>query len=230
LYAPHLFVDSALIVLNCWCTDGKDKQQKKWATFTHIGKQTRFITKLFKNTNIRTAYKTLNTIRKQLQKWNQEEDKYDNAEVYKLKCQDCTQYYFGQMGSRTFNTQYKEHIRDIQNNKDGIGHAQYILNTGHTHGNIQDTMDIIQIKNKRQLMDTIEKYYIYKANKEGIEFNYTTCIQIIRTRYLKHYTTNTIREQHLLPTTTNHPSTKLPTFIAHIRHKTETYFIQTDTT
>jgi hypothetical protein len=32
--------------------------KQKWATFTYIGKETRTITKLFKNTNIRTAYKT----------------------------------------------------------------------------------------------------------------------------------------------------------------------------
>jgi hypothetical protein len=58
----------------------------KWATFTYIGKQTRFITKLFKNTNIKIAYKTQNAIGKQLHKRNQEDDKSDNVGVYKLKC------------------------------------------------------------------------------------------------------------------------------------------------
>jgi hypothetical protein len=46
-----------------------------------------------------------------------------------------------------------------------------ILNISHTYGNIQDTIDITQIINKAQLMDTIDKYYIYKANKEGIQLN-----------------------------------------------------------
>jgi hypothetical protein len=31
---------------------------RKWATFTYIGKETRAITKLFKNTNLHIAYKT----------------------------------------------------------------------------------------------------------------------------------------------------------------------------
>jgi hypothetical protein len=91
----------------------------KWATFTYIGKQTRFITKLFKNTNI-----------KQLHKQNQEDDKSDNAGVYKLKWWDCTQYYIGQTG-RTFNTQYKEHTRDTRDNKDGIGYTQHIKHKSH---------------------------------------------------------------------------------------------------
>jgi hypothetical protein len=122
-------------------TDGTDEQ---WATFTYIGKHTGFITKLFKSTNIKTAYKTQNTIGKKLQKGNQKDDKYDNAGVYKLKFQYCTQYCNAQVG-RTFNTRYKEHIRDIWNNKDGIGYAQHILNTSHTRGNTQDAMDIIQV-------------------------------------------------------------------------------------
>jgi hypothetical protein len=33
-------------------------QKQKWAKFTYIGKETRIITRLFKNTNIRIAYKT----------------------------------------------------------------------------------------------------------------------------------------------------------------------------
>jgi hypothetical protein len=35
-------------------TDGTDKQQTKWVTFTYIGKKNRFI-KLYKNTNLKIA-------------------------------------------------------------------------------------------------------------------------------------------------------------------------------
>jgi len=34
----------------------------KWATFTYIGKETTYITKLFKHTNIKIAYVTNNSI------------------------------------------------------------------------------------------------------------------------------------------------------------------------
>ena len=40
--------------------DTREEKQKqyKWATFTYVGKQTTFISKLFKNTNIKIAYRT----------------------------------------------------------------------------------------------------------------------------------------------------------------------------
>jgi hypothetical protein len=38
--------------------------KQKWATFTCIGKETRIIIRLFKNTNIRTSFKTTNTEKK----------------------------------------------------------------------------------------------------------------------------------------------------------------------
>jgi hypothetical protein len=35
-----------------------DPQQQKWATFTYIGKETRNITKLFKDTKLKIAFRT----------------------------------------------------------------------------------------------------------------------------------------------------------------------------
>jgi hypothetical protein len=40
---------------------------KKWAVFIYVGKESRIIIKLFRNTNIHIAYKTRNTIQKHLQ-------------------------------------------------------------------------------------------------------------------------------------------------------------------
>jgi hypothetical protein len=40
------------------------KNKQKWATFTYLGKETRIITGLFKNTNIQTSFRTTNTINK----------------------------------------------------------------------------------------------------------------------------------------------------------------------
>jgi len=41
-------------------------QKQKWAKFTYIGKETRFITKLLKDTNARIAFTTNNTRGKHL--------------------------------------------------------------------------------------------------------------------------------------------------------------------
>jgi hypothetical protein len=81
------------------------------------------------------------------------------AGVYKLNCKDCTQYYMGKT-SRNFGTQYKELIRDIKNNRDNIGYAEHVLNTRHSHGTIQDTMEIKTIL-KGPVMDTIKKIHIH---------------------------------------------------------------------
>jgi len=39
-------------------------EKTKWAKFTYIGRETRFITKAFKNTKVRIAFTTDNTIKK----------------------------------------------------------------------------------------------------------------------------------------------------------------------
>ena len=41
-----------------------DKNQEKWVTFTHCGKEVEYITKSFRGTNAKIAYKTNNTKRK----------------------------------------------------------------------------------------------------------------------------------------------------------------------
>jgi hypothetical protein len=71
-------------------------------------------------------------------------NQYDNSGIYGLKCKDCPLQYIGQTG-RSFKTQFNEHIRAVKYNKDTSTYAQHILNTGHAYGNIQDTIEIIQI-------------------------------------------------------------------------------------
>jgi len=44
----------------------QNNQKQKWAKFMYIGKETRFITKLFKSTNVKIAFTTDNTTGKRL--------------------------------------------------------------------------------------------------------------------------------------------------------------------
>jgi hypothetical protein len=48
--------------------EGRNKKKKKtqWTKFTYVGKETRAITKAFKNTNMKITYSTNNTIGKLL--------------------------------------------------------------------------------------------------------------------------------------------------------------------
>jgi hypothetical protein len=63
--------------------------KQKWITLTYVGKETRFITKLFKNTNLYVAYKTNNTIQNYLQSKNQDPVKYNSSGIYEIKCNSC---------------------------------------------------------------------------------------------------------------------------------------------
>jgi hypothetical protein len=62
-------------------------QKAEWATFTYCGKEVRQITKLFKNTQMRAAFLTKNTISNIL-KHNTQTDKYNNSAIYQMKCLD----------------------------------------------------------------------------------------------------------------------------------------------
>ena len=66
----------------------------KWAKFTYVGKETKFITKLLKNIPLKIAFTTQNTIGKLLSKQqNHHQSKFDKCGVYKLTCPDCSKNY-----------------------------------------------------------------------------------------------------------------------------------------
>ena len=71
-----------------------NKTQKKRTTFTYIGPEIKFISKLFKNTNINIAYKTNNTIEKLLShhtkhQYTTTSAKFNKIGIYQLTCPDC---------------------------------------------------------------------------------------------------------------------------------------------
>ena len=68
----------------------------KWAKFTYVGLQTKFITKLFRKTNIKIALTTEKTIAKFLtRKKDDDSNKYKKSGIYQLSCQTCNKKYIG---------------------------------------------------------------------------------------------------------------------------------------
>jgi hypothetical protein len=161
---------------------------KKWAVFTYIGKETRIISRLFRNTNIHIAYKTKNTIQKNLQTNNIDHDKYSQSGVYEIKCNSCPLKYVGQTG-RNFRTRFKEHIHAIRTNNLTSRYAQHILETGHAYGKIEDTLDILNRENKGPLMNTWERFHIHRLTKDNMQLNdaYTDTRNPIFDLILTHY-------------------------------------------
>jgi hypothetical protein len=75
-------------------------------------------------------------------KRQQRSNKYNSSSICKLKCMDCSLQYIGHTWW-PFQTRHKEHIYAIRYNKYTTSYAQQILNTGHSCGNIQNTVEII---------------------------------------------------------------------------------------
>jgi hypothetical protein len=99
-------------------------------------------------------------------------DTYNRSGIYQMKFLDCPLKYIGQTG-RTFNIRCKEHIHAIRNNNNNSGYLNNILNTGHTSGTINVTMDIIMKGKKGKHLNTLGKYYIHKISKNNLHMNDT---------------------------------------------------------
>jgi hypothetical protein len=147
----------------------KIQNTKKKGPYLHIVEKK--TTKILKNTQLRAAFCTKNTISNILKQHTQT-DKYNNSSIYQMKFLDCPLKYTGQTG-RTFNLRYKEHIQAIRSNCSKSGYSNHILNAGHTYGTITDTMDVIRTGRKSRHLNTLERYHIYKICRNNLHMNET---------------------------------------------------------
>jgi hypothetical protein len=155
----------------------QNAEKTKWAKFTYTGKETKFITKIFKKSNIKIALTTNNTIGKLLTtKQEKATNKYDKSGIYQLKCPTCDKKYIGQT-SRPFKIRFQEHIRDFKYNNRKSKFAQHLLDRQHSIDSMENIMDIICITDKGKMMDTIEKYYIYRETKLNDQLNDRLTVQ-----------------------------------------------------
>jgi hypothetical protein len=133
-------------------------------------KETKFITKLFKNFNINISYHTRKTTGNFLNPHKLRNNLYEESGVYELKCRSCRGSYIGQTGWN-YKTRYKEHIQDIRNIRRKTGFSHHILNTGNAYDNIENTLKILNTQEKGPYLNTLEKFHIYKTKKTGILLN-----------------------------------------------------------
>ena len=145
---------------------------QRFATFTYVGKETRFITKLFKHTNVRIAYRTQNTIAKLLRHHHnpKQDDHFDKSGIYQLSCPDCGKAYVGQT-VRSFRTRFREHLRDYRYKTGNSKFAQHLREQNHSFHPINSVMDLLEILKKGAMMDTLERYHIYKVTNLENQIN-----------------------------------------------------------
>ena len=101
-------------ILNRFSKTENKRKQTKWVKFTYVGKETKFITKLFIDSSVKTAFTTQNTIGKLLSsKQNPNQNQFEKRGVYQLTCPDCNMKYVGQT-DRPFRVRFQEHFRDYK--------------------------------------------------------------------------------------------------------------------
>jgi hypothetical protein len=141
-------------------TQKTNDSHKTWTTFTHYSQQIRKITNLFKNTNIRIAFRSTNTIKRiTKRKTNNSSPDYDKSGIYKIKCNTCHRSYIGQT-KRSLKLRYQEHFRYIRNNNPQSAYAQHILNNRHEYGPMHNTMELLKQINKTKFLIPYEQLYI----------------------------------------------------------------------
>jgi hypothetical protein len=76
-----------------------------WARFTYCSRETRAITKAFKNSKIKVTYSTKNTLKELLMGKHSppphQQSKYERSGIYQITCPTCNMKYRGQTGRST---------------------------------------------------------------------------------------------------------------------------------
>jgi hypothetical protein len=103
-----------------------------------VGKETKFIKELHKNSNFNIPYKTYNTIPRLLAYMQQEyTNKYSGNGIYTLARPDCGNRYLGQTG-RAFRTRFKEHFQSHKHQNENPKFSQHHQDGHHSSVAIED--------------------------------------------------------------------------------------------
>jgi hypothetical protein len=78
--------------------------------------------------------------------------------------------YTGQTG-RSFSTRFHEHVRDFKYRNGKSTFAQHLLENEHAIGPLEEIMETIHFTNKGRLMNTLEKFYIFRETRLNIQIN-----------------------------------------------------------
>jgi len=145
----------------------KEERNRKLATFTFYTPKARKITNLFKNTDVKIAFRSTNRIQKITKPRKQDSTQEHNKNgIYKLSCKICNKAYIGQT-SRDLTKRHREHIRYIRNNDPQSAYALHILNNRHEYGPLTDTMSLLKPIQKPSLLIPYEQLFIQTFHKSG---------------------------------------------------------------
>ena len=175
----------------------------------YVGRETRQVTKLFKNAQVKIAYTTNSSLEKLLHNnVTGNTDKYEKSGVHQLICPTYDKKYIGQTG-RLFHVRFREHQNDFRHMYKKSNLAQHLLDEGREFGPVENIMDTIQFAKKERRLDFLERFYIYKVTHKNIQINDKLTVQknpifetLVRHHtYRGHHLTQTVERQTPPPST-----------------------------
>jgi hypothetical protein len=83
---------------------------------------------------------------------------------------DCNKKYIGQI-DRPFHIRFQEHFHNYDNGNNKFKFAQHLLGNKHSIGPMVNIMDIIHTMNEGKVLDSKEKFYIYKEARINNQIN-----------------------------------------------------------
>jgi hypothetical protein len=124
------------------------EDKTKWVKFTYVGRETRAITKIFKNANVKVTFSTNNTIGKLLTtRHEHNRSKYENNGIYHLTRPTCNQQYTGQTG-RQFRICFQEHFWDFKYGNGKSRFAAHLLENKHSISPMDNIMETLHTTGK----------------------------------------------------------------------------------
>jgi len=79
---------------------------------------------------------------------------------------------------RPFKVRFQDNLRDFKYGNNKSKFAQHLLENRHAIGPMENIMDIIHITNKGKMMDTLERFYIYKETKSNNQINNKLTVKV----------------------------------------------------
>jgi len=148
-------------------TTSHNSKNKKWATFKCISPQICEVTNIFRNTNIRIAYKCHNTIANLIKPpRDHHTPPHSKWGIYQLTCNTYNLSYVGQT-SHSLKIRFQEHIQYIRYNNPQSAYALHILQNQHEYSQMNSTMTLLKPLNNPNLLLPYKQYYIQSLHHEG---------------------------------------------------------------
>ena len=143
----------------------------KWVKFTYVGRETRAITKVLQNTNVKVTFGTDNTIKKLLTTRHEHtRSKYENSRICQLTCPTYSRKYTGQTG-RPFRVRFQENFRDFKYGNGKSRFAAHLLENKHSISPMDNIIETLHTTGKDRMMDILERFDIFRQTKTNNQIN-----------------------------------------------------------